>query len=322
MTLNIGRKGWIGLGFESTYGSPVAISDYTPFTAMTIKGMDEKINNEAAYGIREKVFSSVPGKKWSEGDLEMNLDGTYIGYLLGGALGTINTSTVTGAIRSHAITRNNSNTPKSLTVTQDRGGIDRQYYPGVAIKTLEIGVADGLATVKASVIGQHPITVTSGTLTTASGTGVYSFGDTQLAFGATVAAAAAAAPLKQHDLKITIENGSEAVFRHGNLNVDTVNHKEFTVSGEVSLYFENTTDRDAYYNTSKQAAAIEFLGRGIGSGYNESLTINVYQMRIDTFDLETGLANFYAEKLKWVAEYDNVNAKSVDAVLVNTKTGY
>lgn len=318
--LDIGRKGWVGLAFESTYGVPETIDDYVPFINNSLRGVQEALANEAAYGIREKVFNSVGGKRWGEGELEVNLDSQLSGYLIGGALGTVNTATVSGAVKDHTITRNNSSVPKSLTVVNDRS-VDRQYFPGMAVAELEINVSDELATAKASLLGKFSQTTTSGTLSTASG-GLYSFKDSFFAFGSTVAAAAAESNLKPSEVTLTINNNSEVVHRHGSADADTVNHKEFEVEAEGTLFFENTTLRDQYYNVSKRAAVWKLEGGGLAGGYRDAITTNMYQVRVDSHELETGLDDFFAEKFTLVLEYDNANSKSIDMVIRNAKASY
>lgn len=321
MSLNIGRKGWLGVSFEDLgYGIPSIVDDYFPFNENSLHGVQAPISNQAAYGVRDQQMGSVAGQKHSEGDIGFNLDGNLSGYFVGGALGTIADAVVSGSIVDHTFTRNNSNVPKSLTIVQDRI-TDREYFPGTAVSQLELGVTDGLATGKASLMGKFPITSTSGSLTTASG-GLFSFGDAFFAVGSTVAVAAAGTNLKPSDLKITINNNSKPVWRHGNLDADTIAHGEFTVEGEATIYFESTTDRDRYYNAQKTAAVFKLTGRGIGAGLFESATTNIYQMRTENFELETGLPNFYAEKMKFMMEYDFGNSKTIDMVLRNTKSAY
>jgi hypothetical protein len=123
-------------------------------------------------------------------------------------------------------------------------------------------------------------------------------------------------------MKFTIENNSQAVFRHGSNEPDTINHGEFEAMAEGTMYFENTTQRDYFYNVNKQAASIKYNGVGIGGGYTESLEFRLYRTYYEGFELETGLADFYAEKFTVRCAYDNANSKSVDAVLRNTKTSY
>lgn len=320
MALNIGRKGWIGIGKETSPGVPVVIADYVPFTENTLKPMHEPIPNEAAYGVREKTFDASLGKKWSEGDVTINCDSDDVGFFLLGALGTDTPANVAGSVYDHVITRNNSNTPQTFTVTNDRG-VDRQYYRSMAVKSLEFSVSDALVEAKASLIGKFPITTTSGTLTTASG-GLYSFGDARFAFGATVAAAGSATNLKPHDMKLKIENNTVATFRHGSYEPDTIDHGEFEATAEGSVYFETTTERDNYYNLDKQAASFKLSGQGLGGGYSSSLEFRMYRTHFETFELETGLSDFYAEKFTIRCDYDNANSKSIDAVLRNVRASY
>lgn len=320
MSLNIGRKGFIGVGLESTPGAPVAVDDYIPFTENTLQGKHEPIPNEAAYGIREKTFDAVDGKKWSEGVIGINADYTNIGYFLIAALGSNSPSNVAGSVYDHTITRNNSNTPQTMTLTQDRA-VDQQYYRNLAVKTFEMSVADGLVDAKSTLLGKFPITTTSGSNTTASG-GIYTFADAHFAFGANVAGAVSASNLKPHDFKLTIENNTTAQFRHGDNEPDSIDHGEFEASAEGTLYFENTTQRDRYYNNTKAAAAFVLTGPGIGGGYFGTLTFNMYRTHLNSNELETGLADFYAEKFEIMCDYDNANSKSIDAVLRNLKSSY
>lgn len=320
MALNIGRKGFIGVGLQSAFQVPAAIADYVPFMNNTLHGVTDQMEIEHATGNRDKTFSSIAGRQWSEGDLELLVDAKFAGYFLVAAMGSVTAQNIAGSVYTHTITRNNSNTPQYLTITNDRV-VDRQNYYDVAVDELEIDVGTDLASMKAKLVGNFPQTTTSGTNTTTSGN-IFSFKGAQFAFGATVAAAASASNLKPHDFKCTIKNGVETVHRHGSALPGSITAKEFDVEAEFTLYFENTTDRDTYYNQNKQAAVLQFSGNQIGSGLSEALLIRFYQTSLMGFELETGLANFYAEKVKMNAEYDNANSKTLDMLLTNTKALY
>lgn len=322
MSLTQGRKGWIAAGLQSAkdVAATIANSDYVPFTNNTLHGVQEQLKVQHATGNRDVNFSSVPGKRYGQGDLELLLDSKLAGYFLVGAMGSVSSVNVTGGIYTHTITRNNSNVPQYLSVVQDRG-VDRELFPNVVVDELELAVATDLATVKAKLNSSFPQTTTSGTNTTASGN-IMSFRNASFAFGATVAAAASATSLKPHDFKATIKNNNEIIHRHGSNEAADLVNKGFDISGEMTLYFENTTDRNTYYNQSKQAAVLQFNGNQIGSGMTESLQVRFYQLSIETFELETGIDNFYAEKCVFDGEYDNANSKTVDMLLTNTKALY
>ena len=320
MALAIGRRGFIGVGLQTAFQVPATIADYVDFTSNTLTGMQDQIPVDHATSLRDKLAGSVAGKQWSEGDLELYADNKNAGYFIVAALGTVQTVNLAGSVYRHTVTRNNSNVPQYLTITEDRV-VDRALYADVTVDQLEISVGTDLVSVKSKLIGNFPQTTTSGTKTTVSGS-LFNFAQAQLAFGTTISGAQAATPLKPHDLKVTINNNSEAVFAHSQASPRSINHKQFESTSEFTLYFENTTDRDSYYAQTKQSASLELIGNGIGSGYQESIAFNMYKTSFASFTLETGLDNFYAEKVKLNHEYDAATGRTIDAVITNTKTLY
>lgn len=320
MSLDIGRKGWIGVGLQSGAQVPAAIADYVDFISNTLTGTQNQLDVDHATGNRDRLFSTVQGTRMSEGDISLYADSTKLGYFVVGALGAVQTVSLGSGVYRHTITRNNSNDPQYLTITSDRVK-DRQLYADVAVSKFTLQVGTELVQSTSTLVGQFPQTTTSGTKTTTSGS-IFSFANTQFAYSTTISGAQSATPLKPHDFKLTIDNHSEAVFAHSQNNPRSINHKQFEASAEFTLYFENTTDRDAYYNQSKQAASFELIGNGIGGGNNESLTFNFYKTSTKTFSIETGLDNFFAEKNSIVSEFDTSTQRTVDAVIVNNKSLY
>lgn len=323
MTLNIGRQGWTGIALETTPNIGVSPTDYVQFMTNTLFGQvtTEEVSN--ATQNRIKVFNSVQTKKWGAGDLEMYADPKIMGYFLVGAMGTVNTTNPSGSIYNHTITVKNTNsTPQTLTLINDRqGSIDQEAYYSAVVDQFALTLTDGLASAKATMLSNFPQTTTSGTATTASGT-VYAFPNATFAFGSTVAAADAAANLKTHEFSLTIKNNAKAVFRHGSGLPDTINVGDWECEVNFKLYFENATNRNTFYNSSKQAAQLKFTGGPVGSGLSEFTKFRWYQTHIETFQLETGLSNFYIEDVKLMPEYDNANSIAMDVVIQNNKSLY
>lgn len=319
MSTNVGRKGFLGVAKETTPGAGLAATDWAPFIQNTLHGVQQPIPDESARGVRDKNYGSVIGKEFSEGDVEFNLDYSMAGYFLSAAYGT-STPVTSNGVTTHTLSRNNSNQPYSLTLTNDRV-VDRQYYRGCVVDKLELKVADAFATAKASIKGFFPRTTASGVAVTASGN-LATWANYNVYFGTTPSVALTNAPTRMSDYSLVIENQADTTWRSGSNEPITIDVKEFLVSGNYTLFFENTTDRDAYYNLTKQAMAVQFLGNGIGNQQVETLTLNFYQIRLDTFVLETGLANFFAEKVKFIAEYNQSAAKTSDGTLINANANY
>lgn len=320
MGLNIGRKGWVGIGLQSGFQVPATIADYVDFTDNSLHGQVEQLQVDHATSQRDKLASTVTGKQWSEGDFSMYADSNKIGYFLVSALGTVQTASLGGGVYRHTITRNNSNTPQYLTITNDRA-VDREIYADICVDELELDIADDIAEAKMKLVGNYPQTTTSGVKTTTSGN-VFNFANANFAFSTTISGAQSATNLRPHDFKLTINNNAEAVHAHGYNTPRSVNYKEFEASAEFNLYFENTTDRDAYYNQSKQAASLQLLGNGIGGGNRESLAFNFYKTSVESFELETGLDDYYAEKVKLACEFDAATQRTIDAVATNRTSIY
>lgn len=319
--LDIGRKGWIGLGVQSAFDSPAAVADYTPFKTNELQEKHEPLEVDQGYGAREALQQNVPGKYWSEGDLEWVLDSKLSGYLLASALDAPNSASLGNGVYEHTFERVSGNDPTYLSAISDRVN-DRQYYPNLGVDELEISVEDELATIKGAMLGDFPTTTTSGTLTTTSGS-VFSFRHHNLSFGSSMAEAQGAANIKPHEFTLTVSNNAEVIFRHGQLGFpDKIVYKQFEIEAEATLYFEGTTQRDAYRNLTKRSMCAQFIGDEIGGGFRELLQINCYQTAITDAPLETGLDELYAESLTIKPEFDTALQKSINVVTRNRKASY
>lgn len=316
----VGRLGWLGIAKEVTPGTPVTPATYLPFTEQSLGEKHEPIGDIAAKGVREQQYGSVQGKQWGEGAFTVNLDETRIGNILLMLFGTVNTSTVSGSIKDHTFSRNNSNTPQTYTITLDRV-TDRKTFPYCVAKSGEIAFSDGLVTAKVDVLSQFPATSVSGTLTVASGN-LYGWKDAQVLFGTTLTTADVATPTKVSEFSLTIDNASVPTFRSGVQQPVSIDHTTFRVFGSFKLYFESTTQLDAYRALTKQAMILRLTGRGLAGGYKEALNINLASVRLTEATVETPVDDLIMLSCSFEAEYDSVTSKSADAVLRNITASY
>lgn len=315
MAISIGRLGYVGLGLESSPGSAAAASVYLPFTDVSIRGHHEALENIASKSSRLMDKDSVVGKKWSEGDLKIDLDTHNSGYLWKMALG--NEVLATGTPNNHTFYATYSgNTPKTATIIYGRD-TDVEQYTQVACDELKMEVSDGLAEITASVMGAFPTTGATQTPTTTSGT-VFSFKDLNVKFGTDLTTAAAASATAVNDLSLTIANNVEVIHRSGSSDVSTIRTKGMRVSGSYTLFFDSETDKNAYYNLNKRAMQLSFTGNA-----NEQLRIRIPRFRLSEGEISTGLDDFFVIKAEFVAE-DFVDATTstrlIDVLIQNDKS--
>ena len=313
----IGRRGWIGIAIEATAGVPVTPASYLPFVEADLQEQLEILSDKSARGVRDSESeNSAVGKQWGIGNIKVNLDTKYAPYFIGLALGTFGTATnrATG-VNDWTFTRNASNVPLTASITYDRV-VDRQLFTYAVVDSAEVSFAEGLVEVSSSLLTRMPVTTTSGTLTTTSGN-LFAFRNATIQVGASVALASVATPLQIKDFKLKIENDAECIWTAGSATPTSIISKSFKVSGSYSLLFENTTQRDAIANLTKQAMIITLTGNGIGGGYTEFIKFNLYKIRYDKRKTTTPLDDLSKEDIEFVAEYSSADTKTID---INVRT--
>ena len=332
MSVKIGRQAFVGVGIESIAGTAVAASKYLPFVTCTLRGMQEAITDEAAKGVREKVWGAVVGKKHGEGDIEIYADVENAPYLLYPAFGVCSSATASGetAVFEHTITRKTGNPPKTMTVIYNDTMDTRKYTYGV-VNTLELTVSDGLATISASVLSKFPATGTGTQAVTEEK--VLAFKDYTIKFGSgatgtaalSAAAIATATPVRSFTLKVN--NNAEVQYLSGTNDATQIAMGQLEIDGEYTLFYESTTQRIHYetlLNGSDpvKAMIITFSGDSIGVAETEEIEIRIPNFYLKERGVDTAVAGFITENPSFVAKYDPTEAKSIQIKITNTTASY
>ena len=319
MALKQGRLGYLGLGIESTPGTPVAATTAVPFTSNTLNGKHDAQRDIAARVSRAQNFTSVVGKQYGEGEVTVNVDLLNIGYFLKLATGNENVNTVVSSqVFDHVFyTTVSGNNPLTATLYNYQG-VDVQQFASATVDKFDLEIKDSLMTAKTTFKTFFP---TSGayTNTTVSGT-LLNFNDYNVQFGNTLIAAAAAAKQAISDFSMTVNNNAEVVFESGKSTPSRIFYKELKVNGSFTRFFETTTERDNYLNSNKQSVILTASGMALPGGNVESLTINLAKLLYTDAPVETGLENFFAIKTSFEAEVDVLQGKQYDFVLRNYRS--
>lgn len=309
---------------EATAGVPVPPVDYIPFLECNL---DEKIDvlaDVSARGLRDsQPENSQLGKQWGEGNLKVNVDATLAPYLLYGAMGSDNVVSEGNGVYTHTFSElNQTNTPKSLSIIFNRSGIDQIMFPYSVVNSLDFSYSDGMAEINANILSRFPQTSTSGTLVTTSGF-YYAFRHATVQVGSDIIAAGnSATPLKIRSFQMTIDNSAEAQFVSGNREVDSIIAKDLKVSGTFRVAFEDTTQRNNFYNLTKQAMIVTFAGNGIGNNMTEFIKIRLYKIRIDQTNINMPIGDYVSQEINFTAEYASANTATLDFVVRNRKSSY
>lgn len=322
--VKIGRQGYIGLAIESVAGTPEsAPSTYIPFTDYSVSDKHEPIADIASRASRLQDYDAVTGKKWGEGDIEMSLDATQVGYLLKLAFGTetVTAKSATPPVHDHNFyVTASGNAPKTATLWVGKG-VDVKKYSNMAVDTFELDVSnEGLPSVKAGFIGGYPATSAAPAMTTVSGT-LLTWKDLNVKFGSSLAAAGSATATKLTSFKVTMNNNVEPIYRAGSSEPDLIATKQCEVTGEFTVVLEDTTQLENYRNLSKQAIIATFTGANLGTGgYTEQVVFQFNKVFIEEAEIDTGIDDYYMFNVTFRAIWNKEEPGFVSSTVRNGKS--
>lgn len=324
MALEIGRQGYLGLAIESTPGTPeVSPSVFIPFTENSLQDKHEPLMDVSSRASRWLNHDTVVGKKWGEGDIAIYADSINSGYLFKLAFGNETKTTVGADVNDHQfIITASGNTPKSATLWNYRGSgvsVRQHFYSCVDSLEMEITNED-IATITTSFLTDDPSNVSAPTLTTTSGT-VFTWKDTSVKFGSTIASAEVATAKKLTNFKFTIANNVEAHYRTGSNTPDAFTAGECEVTGEYTVFLESDTEIDDYKNMNKQSMILTMTGAGLPGATTEQLKVQFRRVIFEDEAIETDLGGVFAVTQTFrCIQGTPLDPGTVDVTLRNGKT--
>jgi len=303
--MHIGRKNILGIGLQRD-DTPVAPTHYIPFLECNLIERHTPIPDIQAKGTRElEGGQSVEGKKWGEGNIEVVLDPVTAPYWFALALGEIESSPF-GELYQHDISRA-SNTPLKATIWRDRY-VDKIQFSSAVVDNLELAFADDVAKLTVDIFSKFPTSQDrTPEMTELS---YYTFRNATVEIDEST-------PIKVREMILKIENNAELIFAPGNNNVDRIAWKGFRVSGKFTLLFEDTVQKTAFHELSKQSLKIKFEGEA-----GDEITIQIPQFRVDNWGLDNPNDDLVNENIEFVAELAKDAEESISVRIVNDVPDY
>ena len=327
--IHVGREGWVGVAFEASAGSGEDPVKYVPYTTNTLHNVVEIIDDEAAKGVRERAWGSIPSKTRGEGDIGISVSADTLPYFLIPSLGTCETSTLETGVYRHEVRRKSGNPPTTICLNVFDTFDTLRYAYGVP-NTLEMTFSDGLIEATAGMLSKKP---TDGTGTGAVDEDVIlAFKDAKIYFGSTLVAAETAADAETGAtgltaFTLTINNNAEAQYESGDSSPAQISLGQFEVGGNYTLFFETRDEREYYENQNKRAMVAVFKEASKISGKNYYRTIKICIPKFHLADrgIDTAPAGFVTENPTFVADYDSTEVGgtpngSIIVKITNTAT--
>lgn len=324
MPLFTGRRVEVGVGKESTRGTPIAVAKWLPKTDITFDDKIEKANVAGSYGnITDSFMTGQVTQRYAEGDIEGELNANSFGYFLYALCGTISTSGPTDDAYTHDFTLQNDNQHDTLTVYV-KDPIGTMRYAMAMLNSLSIDIsANELVTYTANFISKYHQTATDESPT-------YEIDHRFVAPNLTFKVADAiddlgdAASICVKNLSLTFEKNVERLDCITTLEPEDILNKGLKITGTLELNYEDRTWRDYMLNGSVKAMQIDLVGsKLIGATTYPELDIVFPKVHFESWEPARGLDDVASQTLDFDVYFDLSNTRLWSTFqLVNTQTSY
>lgn len=322
----LGQAAHVGVGKETTWGTPAAVTEYIKFASEGFNEEIEQVISETMSGVFEEG-ASHEGSRTVSGDISFDVYPNMVGHLLRSAFGAPVTTQPDQAgnptVYQHVFTPIQSNFSKDCALPPYTFEVHRdleqafQYEGGVVNDlTFSFGTDNKIMQGTAAIIAKSLALIAK----------------TTPSFEATN-------PFLWHQAKITLAGDVNSDLQTIEFGVNNSLEGRSTLNGTklvsrilrsgsrnfpISFTFDlqDLTEFNRFRSQSEIAAKIELTGALISGTYNHKITIDIPKLRYTAFPINVGGAEAITAQVEGVAKYDPVSAHAMKITLTNTKASY
>ena len=259
----IGRRLSIGVGVEGVRGTGVAASLWLNATAFSFLDKVTKARTNAGYGGIWGGDQSLVAQKWAEGEIEVEMGDQSFGAIMIATLGGISSAAYLGAYK-HTFTLQNDNAHDSLSVhTVDPIGDLIFELSMVESLTIEMVPED---------LVKYTVGFRSKPSQADSSTAAYIAENKFLGRHAKLYLEDVVGDLGTSDdicvkrMALTFTKNLEDNYCLGTVQPTDIMNKNFTITGEIELNYENRTYRDYMLDGGYKAMRIDIVNTDVTIG--------------------------------------------------------
>lgn len=324
MSKFIGRLANVGIGKESSRGTAVAATYWLPKQNVTLDDKITQVVDDSSVGVIEGMEDANVAEKFSEMEIEGRIDNTKFGLLLAAAFGTeAAPSTVETGVYDHAFSVSQSAQHPSLTIVLSEPNAQTTSSMRYALAMLEELSID----VALRKFSSYKAKFRANAGATGSSTPAYSTSE-NVFLPQTVTAVIAdvignlgsGTSVAAKSIKLTIKKNIEDDFVVGSTSAADRLNKQFEVSGEIELMYNDRTFIDSYLMAdAARALRVKMLGANlIGATAFPTITIDFAKVKFSEVARKFDNNGLVTQTLKFDAMYDLVTSKMVIATVRNT----
>jgi hypothetical protein len=323
MSKVIGRTGAIGIAVEATKGTTLAPTFWVPVKSYSFDDKAEYVKNDSAMGRIEENNDADIIKLWAEGEYGGKIFLNSVGAELTAVFGTSPTSVqrATSGVYDHTYALANNNAHDSLCIGYEDAIQDIRFpYAMVNTWSLEVAVDDYVMRT-INLISKKSASASNSPAFTNEVEFIPSQVSLKLASAASGLDAASAINITSFNMEIA--KNAEALYVLGSNEPQDIINKQFTVTGTIELYFEDTTQRAYTLTNVHRAVRIDMTdtSTNLGSGHNPQLRFDLNEVVFDEFERGWDANDPLKQTLNFTALYSIADTAMISARLTNTQTG-
>jgi len=319
----VGRQIEFGVATEASRGSAETTADkwMRKVTANVVErathALDDSTRGRLEDGEgRRKVQSHI------EGDVEGILHADVLGWFLANIYGVVNTTTVTGSVKSHVFTLRQNIQHQSLTLFAKDGSVQQSVFSNAMINTLEITAAiDDYVRFSASFLAA----VAASNSATPSYDTEYDFvaRDITVKIADSEAGLAGATATKVKDLGIKWDQGLIRDHVVGAYAPADIYNARLMIDGNFTLNFADETFKDLYLGNTAKYMSITIAGEAdIGSGNFPTITIVLNKVQFMDWNRAGGANELVTEPITFRAFYNPTDSEQSTVTVKNLTASY
>lgn len=318
MTKFVGRRGSLGVAFESVRGTPVVPTYWIPFVTLSFADKIESAREDQGMGNIADSDSFYVTMRMAEGELEAQLYDSGLGYILGSLLGAVPVTTG-GNPYTHTYTLSATNQAKSLTLYWSDP--DRSYiFPLAVVDSFKMSVEpSGIVnyTVGFKSKTARNWATQSPSYTTLGSKFLHQHLRVKLADTVGNLAASTAISLKSLELNIMRNTIFDSVL--GTVEPEDILSQPISVEGSLSLNLEDDTYRNYMLQNTYRAMDISLVNSA-----SSSLQFQFPRVDFSEWETDRSLNEIVKQNVNFKGNYDAANGLAIvsTAILINTKTSY
>lgn len=261
-------------------------------------------------------------QKHIEGDVEGILHVDLLGWLLANIYGVVNTSTVTGSVKSHIFSLRQNIQHQSLTLFAKDGGVQQHTFANAMINTLEINAAiDDYVRFTASFLAS----VAASNSDTPAYDTEYDFvaRDIVIKVASSEAGLSGATALKAKEITVNWDQGLIRDHVVGSYNPDDIYNARLLIEGSFTLNFADETFKDLYLSNDAKYMSITLEGEAdLGSGNKPKVAIVLNKVQFMDWNRSGDANDLVTEPISFRAFYNPSDAEQSTVTLQNLTASY